>query len=104
MRTEPDPVLIRALKAGHAVIASVAAAPLGRPECAVFDQAPERAYDRLIVRLAFLAPDIQARILEGRQPVSLNLQSLMFKPIPAAWEDQRRLFGIPAQKVSPAAS
>jgi hypothetical protein len=94
LRTERDPVLIRALQAGHDVIATMSGAPLGRPECATLNQAPARAYDRLIARLAFLAPDVQAMILEGRHPVSLNLQSLMFKTMPAAWEDQRRLFGL----------
>ncbi len=96
IRTGPDLVLIRALQAAHRVLAEVGANPIGRPELAFLDRSPTRAYERNLVRLAFLAPDIQAMILEGRQPASLNLQTLMFATIPADWAEQRRSFGIAA--------
>jgi site-specific DNA recombinase len=57
-----------------------------------FDTAPSSPYERKVMRLAFLAPDIQAAILEGRQPIGLIRQRLIAGEIPAAWADQRKLF------------
>ena len=49
-------------------------------------------YERRLCGLAFLAPDIQAAILVGRQPISLNLKRLIAISIPTSWEAQRALF------------
>lgn len=47
-----------------------------------------------LARLAFLAPDIVAAILEGRQPPSLNARRLLRVPeVPLDWADQRKTFG-----------
>lgn len=46
------------------------------------------------LRLAFLAPDIVEAILDGHQPVDLDMKRLLTKNIPIAWEDQRRGFGL----------
>jgi putative transposase len=53
---------------------------------------PDSAYNRKLVRLAFLAPDIQRAILAGMQSPSLTLTTLLDKPIPTDWADQRRAF------------
>lgn len=50
-------------------------------------------YLRRIAPLAFLAPDIQRSILEGRQPPGLTLKSLTRVGLPTAWSEQRRRFG-----------
>jgi hypothetical protein len=50
---------------------------------------------RKLCRLAFLAPDIQRRILEGRQPPGVNLEMLVQVAIPTSWAAQRRAFGFP---------
>ena len=55
--------------------------------------APRSPYERSILRLAFLAPDIQRAILEGRQPHHLNLETLKKVQIPLAWSDQRERLG-----------
>ena len=55
--------------------------------------APVSPYDRRILRLAFLAPDLQRDILAGRQPASLNLEYIMAREIPLAWSDQRKTLG-----------
>jgi len=68
---------------------------MGRPEDLMITSIPKRPYDRYLSRLAFLAPDIQTAILEGRQPHTLSLARLMESPIPPLWEDQRRVFGFP---------
>ena len=47
--------------------------------------APTAAYQRRLVRLAFLAPEIQAAILDGRQPAGLNLDRLIRTPLAGSW-------------------
>ncbi|MBN2713586.1 MAG: hypothetical protein JXR97_14290 [Planctomycetes bacterium] len=44
------------------------------------------------LRLMFLAPDIVEAILAGEEPEGLSLGQL-YKAIPAAWEEQRELYG-----------
>lgn len=56
----------------------------------VIASAPESPYERRILRLAFLAPDIQQAILTGRQPARLNLEYLVKADIPIGWDHQRR--------------
>jgi hypothetical protein len=45
-----------------------------------------------VLRLTLLAPDIVEAILDGRQPRTLELQSL-FKVLPAHWRAQRMALG-----------
>jgi hypothetical protein len=45
-----------------------------------------------VLRLTLLAPDIIEAILDGRQPRTLELQSLL-KPLPAEWGAQRKCLG-----------
>ena len=49
-------------------------------------------YSRLL-RLNYLAPDIKAAILDGRQPADLTERTLLYAPLPADWHQQRALFG-----------
>ena len=58
--SQRDPVLIKALRAAHAMLGADHA---GLP---VFKAAPASSYPRRLVRLAFLAPDLQRTILAGR--------------------------------------
>jgi len=51
----------------------------------------ERRHAHALLKLAFLAPDIQRDILTGRQPTSLTLTSLIVTDLPLAWADQRTL-------------
>jgi hypothetical protein len=49
---------------------------------------------RRAARLSYLAPDIVASILDGRQPRSLTARSLTRVPdLPVCWRKQRALFG-----------
>ena len=50
------------------------------------------AYVRRLLLLTCLAPDITAAILDGRQPRGLSA-NLMSKGVPAAWEEQREMWG-----------
>jgi hypothetical protein len=47
------------------------------------------SYVAAILRLTLLAPDIVEAVLDGRQPVSLQLQPLMRSGVPVAWEEQQ---------------
>ncbi len=81
-----DPVLIRALKQAHA--------RLGRDEAGqpTLDSAPDMIRARRMLRLAFLAPDLQRAILEGRQAREITLARLIDNDIPLLWSEQRQLF------------
>jgi hypothetical protein len=85
----PDPVLIRALRTSHEHLAALGDGPIGRPEQAQLAASPANPYERNLIRLTFLAPDLQAAILEGRQPEGLTLQALIEAELPAAWTDQK---------------
>jgi site-specific DNA recombinase len=81
-----DPVLIRALRSAHRLTAT------GADRLPVLESAPATPYLRRIVRLAFLAPDLQAMILDGRQPAGLTLEQLTRGDVPTGWADQRAMF------------
>jgi site-specific DNA recombinase len=54
---------------------------------------PSTPWRRRLVRLAFLAPDIQRAILDGRQPPGLTLAALLENPLPINWNDQKKSLG-----------
>lgn len=58
------------------------------------------AHTRLprLLRLNYLAPDIIASILDGRQPSVLTAKELMSKDLPLDWSAQRRLLGFSEQQ------
>ena len=58
-------------------------------------------YARKLCALAFLAPELQDVILQGRQPRSLTLGRLLSLDLPLAWEDQIRLLGPIAKPLAP---
>ena len=49
-------------------------------------------YAGRLLPLAWLAPDLVRQILEGTQPRAITLAALTKAPLPADWDDQRRLF------------
>jgi len=83
--SRPDPTLIKALRAAHAMLRTDAA---GLP---ILDTSPASPYRRRLVRLAFLDPDLQRAILAGRQPPGLTLESLMHAPMPMLWSEQEAM-------------
>ncbi|OBV10535.1 recombinase family protein [Erythrobacter dokdonensis] len=90
---QTDPVLIAALRKAHAMLRTVHGMPL-------IDGSPGSPYDRFILGLAFLAPDIQRAILDGRQPPHLNLEWLKAFNLPLAWSKQREVLGFARQRAS----
>lgn len=78
-----DPKLIAALRRAHAMLQHD---QHGHP---VVDAAPVSPYEGRLLRLAFLAPDLQRDILAGRQPAHISLEFLMKREIPLSWSRQR---------------
>jgi len=81
-----DPAMIRALRAAHLMTSR------GVDGVPMLEIGPPSPYLRRIVRLAFLAPDLQTMILQGRQPPGLTLEQLTRGDIPFGWSDQRAIF------------
>jgi hypothetical protein len=52
----------------------------------------DRGYVGSVLRLTLLAPDIIEAILDGRQPVTFGLATLL-KPFPIEWDQQRMEIG-----------
>lgn len=82
-----DRVLIAALRKAHAMLTTERGLPM-------MEAAPTSPYDRNILRLAFLPPDIQQAILDGRQPHHLNLVTPKSIELPLSWSGQRELLQI----------
>jgi site-specific DNA recombinase len=87
-----DASLIQALRAAHADLAALNSAPTTAAPALHHGQAPATRHRRQLARLAFLAPDLQRMILDGRQPAALTLRLLLKSELPLAWEDQRAWF------------
>lgn len=67
-----------------------------------FEEAARRLHSRQAfvmraLRLNYLAPDIIAAIIDGRQPEGLTRRTLLNTSIPMDWAQQRVLFGFPAR-------
>lgn len=57
-------------------------------------QSPASVHERGLIRLAWLAPDLQQAMLEGRQKTGLCLEDLRWAEIPFCWDDQRRMLAV----------
>jgi hypothetical protein len=86
----PDPTLIAALRRAHSLLRR------DRKGMPILEVSPPAAYDRNLIRLAFIAPDLQRDIIKGHQPASLNLQKLVKMDIPLCWKKQRKALDWPA--------
>ncbi|UVI39197.1 recombinase family protein [Qipengyuania spongiae] len=93
-RCRPDRALIAGLRRAHSELAS-RGVDLAAPKLTI-DAARGLGdpYLRKLSGLAFLAPDIQRAILEGRQPAGLNLADLLSMTLPLSWSEQRKLLRI----------
>jgi site-specific DNA recombinase len=45
-----------------------------------------------VIGAAFLAPDLKAAILEGRQPPALTFKAIISRDVPISWSEQRALY------------
>lgn len=92
-RRRIDRTLVAGLRRAHRELAGVGISPTGRTASWRECNGLSDGYARSLAPIAFLAPDIQQAILEGRQPVGVTLQSLRGRALPVSWEDQRALLG-----------
>lgn len=81
-----DPILVAALRSAHQMLTRDTH---GRPTLAA---APDTSHRRRLIRLAFLAPDLQLAILAGEQPERLTLARFLDSDLPLSWAAQRRMF------------
>lgn len=91
-RVKRDPTLVRGLQQAHRLAAGMGWRAGDGSVDETGSVQPKSAYERKLVRLAFLAPDVQRAILEGTQAPSLTLARLLHEPIPTDWADQRRAY------------
>jgi DNA invertase Pin-like site-specific DNA recombinase len=56
------------------------------------------SYRERIMRLNYLAPDIQVAILDGAQPTDLTWKRLLYGYLPMDWHEQRSLLGFPSRR------
>jgi DNA invertase Pin-like site-specific DNA recombinase len=92
-RRKIDPGLVKALARAHLWRDMIAAGEVTTIDELARHVKVERKQVRTMLRLAFLAPDIQRAALSGQLPPSLTLTSLLDMDLPASWADQRRLLG-----------
>jgi hypothetical protein len=92
-RAKSDPTLVWGLSRSHGVLSAMGLRPDGRYAVGQADRIKATSFDRAMAGLAFLAPDIQAAIVAGRQPAGLKLDHILRSEIPLAWVDQRAKFG-----------
>ena len=86
-RSRLSPPLAKAVKRAHELLDTHSDAN------GVLQQAPPTVHERGLIRLAWLAPDLQLALLEGRQKPGICLEDLRRASIPLCWDDQRRMFG-----------
>ena len=91
-RINRDPTLVRGLQQAHRLATAMGWQAGDGSIDETGARSPRSAYERKLVRLAFLAPDVQRAILAGTQSASLTLASLLNNPIPTDWAEQRRMF------------
>ena len=87
----PDRRMIKALRAGHAVLRTCGIDPQSvNPSAWKQAAAPQTGRDRWLAQLAFLAPDIQrAILLEG---VAKPWNGPEWRKVPLSWAAQRAMF------------
>jgi site-specific DNA recombinase len=95
-QTAVNPNLLRIIARAHNIRDRL----VHNTELSVHDVAREErvtaAYIYTLLRLAWLAPDITAAIVNGRQPAQLNAMRLMrlTARLPVEWTQQRALLGV----------
>lgn len=90
----PDPSLVKLIVQAHR--ARQAFSTASSLEAAATQMGLTRRYFAVLLRLGFLAPDIIAAILDGRQPVTLNRQRLVrLANLPLDWREQRMMLSFP---------
>jgi hypothetical protein len=89
-----DTTLIRLLVRGQKIAKRMFESNCPPLEAIAHEERITASYATRLVRLAFLAPDIVAAILAGKQPPGLTANKLMADTrLPLDWRDQRAALG-----------
>jgi len=89
-----DPALVKAIVRGQQWFEQVATGQVGSFTEIAKAEGVTRRYVARLNPLAFLAPDIVARILSGTQPVDLTTEELTKRVnLPLEWAEQRAVLG-----------
>lgn len=83
-----NPGLVQALRRAHSDLLALKASPLSESADLRSASAPATQHDRLVCRLACMAPEIQRRILTGELPPQMTLRKFLKSTMPLAWADQ----------------
>jgi site-specific DNA recombinase len=90
----PDRALIRLVVRAHRFHGMLVKHKDGKFGDLAKSEKLHRSYFSQLLRLAYLAPDITAAILEGRQPAGLTTTTLIERAnLPISWREQRRTLG-----------
>lgn len=92
-RHKIDPSIVKALARAHLWRDMIESGQVTTIDELARTAATERTHLARMLRLAFLAPDIQQAIITGRQPQSLRLRALLETDLPANWSGQRQVLG-----------
>lgn len=79
--------LVAALRKAHRDLAVIGASPLSAAGTTA-TSAPATQHGRLMAGLAFLSPELQRRLFEGRLPAGLTVKRFLSNAPPLAWADQ----------------
>jgi hypothetical protein len=91
---KPDPSLIKAIAKAHHFNDKLLHSRASRFADLAKSEKLHRSYFSQVLRLAYLAPDIIAAILGGRQPEGLTATVLIEHPsLPLSWQEQRAALG-----------
>jgi site-specific DNA recombinase len=91
---KPDRALIRLLVRAHRFQDMLTTHKAGKFGDLAKRENLNRSYFSRLLRLAYLAPDITAAILDGNQPAGLTASMLMERAdLPMRWPEQRRALG-----------
>jgi site-specific DNA recombinase len=92
--SRPDAALVKLIVRAFQARQLVQAVGASSIAAAAVQLGVSSAYFGVLLRLSYLAPDIVAAILDGRQPALLNRQRLArIATLPLDWNDQRALLG-----------
>lgn len=92
--SQQDPALIQFAARAHMARAALEQSSGMTIEALASQQGYSRDYYVVLLRIAHLAPDITAAILDGRQPATLNRQRIArIASLPMDWRGQRKALG-----------
>ena len=94
MRANARAILIEALRDAHRWLDELLSDPVQTLESLSVREGKTERSIRMILSLAFLAPDIVKAAVEGRLPRGFGLKRLV--DLPMTWQDQWRALGLQA--------